>query len=351
MNTALHPSLQFTLSTLFLVFFNVAASLALSRTWGLWNIAVILVAALCLNQAERLLFGIAFAFLLVFVGIICPGFILSCVDSREDFRRSACINNLQQLGIALHNYHDANKQFPSLYICDNDGKPLSSWRVDIIPMMEYGSLYDTLKKGEPWNSTHNSKVLNQNPVRDYQCPSDDRNAKDCSTNYVAVIGPGTVWRKDGPVKISDLLHSSSQTVMAVEVVNSGVHWAEPRDLTVEEALEGLKTGKGLRISTAHPSFINVLFANGEVRLLPARMPISLWQKLLAGEVKDVANISAFIDPAAPDMVNVSINPSDTPSKETILLGVIVWLISVGLLFHRAIKSRGKAVAEVITSNE
>jgi hypothetical protein len=143
------------------------------------------------------------------------------------------------------------------------------------------------------------------------------------------------------VRLSDLPDGGSHTLMAVEVLNSGVHWAEPRDLTVEEAIEGLKTGKGLRISTAHPYSINVLFANGDVRSLPAKMPLSLWQKLLAGEVRDVNNISALIDPNAPDMINVSIHDYYEPGKWTVVLGVIVWLISVALLFTRAIKSRQK----------
>ena len=114
-----------------------------------------------------------------------------------------------------------------------------------------------------------------------------------STSYMAIIGPGTAWREDGPVKLSDLPDGGSHTVMAVEVVNSGVHWAEPRDLTVDEALEGLKTGKGLRISTAHPGCINILFADGSVRTLPSKMPISVWKKLLAGEITDLDNIEYY----------------------------------------------------------
>ena len=129
--------------------------------------------------------------------------------------------------------------------------------------------------------------------------------------------------------------------MAVEAVDSGVHWAEPRDLTVDEALEGLKTGKGLRISSAHPNCINILFADGSVRTLPSKMPISVWKKLLAGEIMDVDNIEVMIDPSAPDMVDVSVFSLPRPDKWTIILGVIIWLLSIVLLFHRAIKSRPK----------
>ncbi len=238
----------------------------------------------------------------------------------------------------MHVYHDANKHFPPTIVCDKDGKPLFSWRVEILPMMENSGIYNQLKKNEPWNSPYNLKLLDQFPRSIYNCPSVPRYESDPTTNYVAVIGPGTVWRKDRPVERSDLPDGGSHTVMAVEVVDSGVHWAEPRDLMVEEALEGLKTGKGLRISTSHPGAINVLFADGAVRSLSAKMPFSSWEKLLAGDVKDIDYLD--VDESAPDMVDVYVLPSQ-PSKWLVILSIIVWLLSVILLFRRAIKSRPK----------
>ncbi|MGA2799540.1 MAG: DUF1559 domain-containing protein [Thermoguttaceae bacterium] len=301
-----------------------------------------LLTALCLNRSEKLRSGVEYAFFLFFFGIICSWLLLANSSAREAARNAGCIHKLKAFGFALQCYHDANKHFPLVNICDKNGKPLFSWRVQILPMMEYGSIYGSLKIDEPWNSPHNAKVLSQ-VLLEYQCPSAHREKNDCFTNYIAIIGAGTAWREDGPVKLSDLPDRGSHTIMAVEVVNSGVHWAEPRDLTVEEALEGLKTGKGLRISTAHPSVINVLFANDMFQSLPTKMPISLWQKLLAGEVKDVNNIEEMIDPSAPDMVNVSVLPSE-PGKWAIILSIIVWLLSVALLFRRAIKSRRKLLS-------
>ena len=209
--------------------------------------------------------------------------------------------------------------------------------------MEYGKIYDSLNKDEPWNSPHNAKILNHK-LPEFVCPR-DTNKDDLSTSYIAIIGPGTAWREDGPVKISDLPNGSKHTIMAIEVVNSGVHWAEPRDLTVDEALEGLITGKGLHISTAHNNRINILFADGAICPLPARMPISLWKKLLAGEVKDIDNIEQQIDKSASDIVDISVYaphaPPYEPGKWKIILGVLVWLFSVVLLFRRAINSRPK----------
>jgi hypothetical protein len=69
------------------------------------------------------------------------------------------------------------------------------------------------------------------------------------------------------------------------------------------------------------------------------MPISLWEKILAGEVKDLDNIEEMIDPSAPDMVDVSTYSG--PGYWLVFLGLLVWLLSVVLLFRWAIKSRQK----------
>jgi len=234
--------MQYRLSTLFLIFFLVATSLALFGSVGIYIAVVLLIAALCLNRVKNLWFATAYVLFLIFIGIICPGFISLAKHAHEGAKTAACMNNLKQIGLALHNYHDANKHFPPINICDKNGKPLFSWRVQIVPMMEYSALYDSLKKNEPWNSPHNAKLFSQF-IPEYLCPWDNINAYDSTTNYVAIIGPGTAWREDGPVKFSDLSEDGSHTVMVVEVGNSGVHWAEPRELMVDEALERMKTGR------------------------------------------------------------------------------------------------------------
>jgi hypothetical protein len=215
--------------------------------------------------------------------------------------------------------------------------------VEILPMLEYGSLYNKLNKDEPWDSPHNSKVLPQ-ILEEAVCPSADRNLNDCSSNYMAVIGPGTMWAAEGTKKIIDFPNGIPYVVALVEVVNSGKHWAEPFAITVDELLENMRTGTGIRISSSHPDVVNILFTDAFTRSLPTKMPLSLWKRILDGErIKD--EDLKHIDPNAPDMVDVYVGHNRTFLENiTWTLSFLVWMVSAVLLFYRAVKSRSRVNA-------
>ncbi len=60
---------------------------------------------------------------------------------RGSARRSQSMNNLKQLGLAMHNFHDTFKNFPPAATYDANGRPLLSWRVHILPFIEQDGLY------------------------------------------------------------------------------------------------------------------------------------------------------------------------------------------------------------------
>lgn len=337
--------LQYRLSTLFLIFFVVAMTMALFGAWGIWLAGFLFLAAICLNRAESLEKGLVLSFLIYF-GIVCTGIMPPYIPSREAARRAACYANLSFLGLGLLNYHDSQHHFPSVYTCDKDGKPLFSWLVQVLPNTEYDSIYNHLKKDEPWDSPKNKLVLNQAPILELLCPSAAFNKNVLTTNYIAIIGPGTIWRNEGTVKLSDLPDGGSHTVMLVEVAESGVHWAEPFALTVDEVLENMKTGKGMRISSNHFRVVHILFANGRVRRIPVELSLSLWRRILAGGVKDKEydDLELQTDSNAQGLGDGYLSALH-PKPWIIILGVIVWLFSIGLLFHRAVKSRKKPEIE------
>jgi len=87
----------------------------------------------------------------VLVGLLLP----AVQTAREAARRSSCSNNQKQIALALHSYHDVNKELPPLILKpsasqsgDSDwNSPGWGWNALILPMMEEATLYDTLKVG------------------------------------------------------------------------------------------------------------------------------------------------------------------------------------------------------------
>ena len=103
-----------------------------------------------------------------------------------------CRNNLSNLGIALHNYHDAFELYHRLDIADENGKPMHSWRVLLLPQLEANDLYKQYRFDEPWDGPNNRKLHDKMP-RAFQCPSDKHGHDNQFTNYVVVAGKNTAW--------------------------------------------------------------------------------------------------------------------------------------------------------------
>jgi prepilin-type N-terminal cleavage/methylation domain-containing protein/prepilin-type processing-associated H-X9-DG protein len=115
--------------------------------------------------------------LLVVIAIIgvLVGLLLPAVQKvREAANRMSCQNNLKQLALAVHNFHDAFNTFPpdSLYTYDPTG-PNWSWLAHILPMIEQDNLYKQANiGGNPANNINQSLPQIATTVKTFLCPSD-----------------------------------------------------------------------------------------------------------------------------------------------------------------------------------
>lgn len=182
-------------------------------------------------------------------------------------RRSTCTDNLSVIGRAILRYEAETGQLPPPWKADESGQPLASWRTMILHYLDRTDIYVHYRLDEPWNSPSNSELARLT-LRIYQCP-DDPQAPPNRTSYLGVVGPGTVWSTKERVRLADI-DDPSRTVLLVEVAASGVCWAEPRDLTLEGAMQGINPPGDRGISSHHRGGVNVLFADGHVEFLSDR---------------------------------------------------------------------------------
>jgi len=118
--------------------------------------------------------------LLVVIAIIAVliALLLPAVQSaREAARRAQCTNNLKQIGLALHNYHDSNNSFPwcGLSIVAPTATSTIQWspHTRFLPFIEQKNLFDSLNFSFVWSDPQNSTVT-ATKVASFICPSDPR---------------------------------------------------------------------------------------------------------------------------------------------------------------------------------
>jgi prepilin-type N-terminal cleavage/methylation domain-containing protein len=163
------------------------------------------------NMKKKLRFGFTLVELLVVIAIIgvLIALLLPAVQAaREAARRMQCTNNLKQLSVAVHNYHDTHQTFPPVFIAWSDfaaGGSINSsgfsWIALTLPFFEQGGLYSQLNFKVKCNTSPNSNLRNI-PIKTLLCPSngeerDRRNSwassytssTPVSHHYYGLLGP------------------------------------------------------------------------------------------------------------------------------------------------------------------
>jgi prepilin-type processing-associated H-X9-DG protein len=222
------------------------------------------------------------------IGVMCLDPIMHGWGHRQAYRRTQCKNNLKQIGLALHNYHDKFGRLPPAYIADENGRPMHSWRVLLLPYLEQTPLYEKYRFDEPWDGPHNRKLADT-ILAVYNCPSDEHGGTGTTmTNYVAIVGTGTMWPENGTTDLRKVSDGTSMTLLVVEVANSGIHWMEPRDLHVLQMAPTINAKSGQGISSRHIGGAQVLFADGHVRFITDSLSGADLRALLTAHAGDTA---------------------------------------------------------------
>lgn len=199
------------------------------------------------------------------IGVLVALLLPAVQAAREAARRMQSSNHLKQLSLAVMNYHDTYGAFPPAVVKDANGTPLYSGRVLLLPFIEEKPLYDQFDKLQPWNGPANQPLTQRAPLvfMDPSAPSGVAG----QTDYLFVTGKGTAMEElaDGrTLRFIDIRDGTSNTLFMVEVKNSGINWAEPRDLDISQPMS-LPAGN-------HPGGNLAVFIDGHTQMIPKTVP-------------------------------------------------------------------------------
>jgi uncharacterized protein DUF1559 len=240
--------------------------------------AVFATIAFVIHVVARWSLGETIAVMAVLIPLSCL-LLPSLGSGPQPARRMQCSNHLKQIAIGLQNYHDVYGSFPPTYIADAKGQPIHSWRVLILPFIEQKALYDKYNFNEPWDGPNNRK-LHLEVLDVFCCPSRPKQQPTTETSYVVVMGPQTMWPGANSTSMAGIIDGTSNTLMVVEVANSGIHWMEPRDLHVVQMPMAVNPPKGQGISSAHPHVALCVYADGHTYPLTEHTPPEIIRALL-----------------------------------------------------------------------
>jgi prepilin-type N-terminal cleavage/methylation domain-containing protein/prepilin-type processing-associated H-X9-DG protein len=238
---------------------------------------------------------VVIAILVVLIGLLLP----AVQKVREAAARTSCTDNLHQLGLAMHSYHDANHAFPPAFVHPS----LYGWSTWLLPYLEQTNLFNAINPYKSSLSINSNTTLK---LAVFTCPSDPTGAINnnfsgyAKSNYVV---SEQVSDGDSAIPISAITDGTSNTIMIGErdmLKQIGAMWAG-RGSSTNPALSGVETVIGRPTCT-----INTPFAGGR----DTGCTRYAWSSYHAGG----ANF-AFCDGSVHHLMNgLAISPNPPPSN-------------------------------------
>jgi hypothetical protein len=169
-------------------------------------------------------------------------------------------NNLKQIGIAAHVFHEQHQKFPFPAGPERPEAQRNklSWRVHLLPYLDQLPLYEQFKLEEPWDSPHNKALIEKMP----DVFKVSAETKPGHTQYVAPQGMGYLVDGDKPRSFIDMRDGTSNTIMVLTVAPDKAEvWTKPGGFELDPA-------KAAEVLGGHPAGFLALGGDGAVHVIP-----------------------------------------------------------------------------------
>src|SRR3954452_10831889 len=123
------------------------------------------------------------------IAVLIALLLLAVQAAREAARRSQCVNNLRQIGLALHNYHSSQERFPSGGACNQGTENCTAWngvsaQAMILPQMEQTAVFNAINFNLSATDAVNT-TARDTKINSFLCPSDGNAGSGNNNSYAA----------------------------------------------------------------------------------------------------------------------------------------------------------------------
>lgn len=171
-------------------------------------------------RSLRNLIGVAF-------GIACCAVLVILItEARRDARMAQSRNNLKQLGLAIHNYHDNFNVLPPGAIFNDEGTGFFGWGFQLLPYLDSSPLYSHVDQHVPWNTSRNAKLFRQ-PCHSWQSPLAAEATDSQGFTVTHYSANSHLFYRNSSTKLRDIEDGLKFTIMVGEIASGFPPYAAP----------------------------------------------------------------------------------------------------------------------------
>jgi len=202
---------------------------------------------------------------LAFLG--CAGMLLILLPSVQQARTAARVtqskNNLKQIGLALHNYHDAHMTLPPGGVYAVDGAPQHSWQTMILPFIDQAPVYNRIDFNRSWTDPTNA-FLFRTPVAVFLHPEQAQAMSPGGDALSHYAGNKHVLFENSQIRIRDITDGTANTMLAGEVAGGFKAWGDPSNVR-DPAGGALSDANTFGSNAPQRGTFQILLMDGSVR--------------------------------------------------------------------------------------